>query len=229
MLNNDEDDDENNDSDFEIDENEQSDYIAAQQLLKNRPKPTPNRNTNGNSQLKKIFNQQTEQQQQQQCNDQYFDEINNEQSNEYTTNNNNNNVIDYAANSFGNGDYKYFQTPTNNSSNAPYASRHLNNPIPYDILNLDEAIAVNYHTLDTQEIAVKLKEILTNYEISREVFGEAILNASRKVTNYILTAPKTFQQQSKLYQERYLKVKMWLDDSLRIDKIKQWKSENNCM
>ena len=142
-----------------------------------------------------------------------------------TFGNNNNDYQNYFTNTTSSNSSMYH---TSAHSGAPFASRHLNNPIPYDIPNLDEAIAANYHTLVTQEIAVKLKEVLTNYEISREVFGEAILNASRKVTNYILTAPKTFQQQSKLYQERYIKVKMWLDDPLRIEKIKQWKSENNC-
>ena len=160
----------------------------------------------------------------------YYDDTN-EQSNEFL-----NKVA--MSNRYDNSEYQNYFSPqavaaaaiamSTSSPSGPYTSRHLNNPIPYDIPNLDEAIAANYQTLNTQNIAVKLKEVLSSYEISREVFGEAILNASRKVTNYILTAPKTFQQQSKLYQERYIKVKMWLDDPLRIEKIKQWKSENNC-
>jgi hypothetical protein len=213
--NQDEDDEINiNDSDYEIEDNnkqlqqQQQQLTSKTQFVKICPKPVATTTTtNGsNSQLQKIFSSRHKDQ-----DTSHYDE-NNEQSNDYFQSNN------YQIQT---------QTTAATTSGGPYTSRHLNNPIPYEIPNLDEAIAANYHTLVTQDIAIKLKEILTNYEISREVFGEAILNASRKVTNYILTAPKTFQQQSKLYQERYIKVKMWLDDPLKIEKIKQWKSENN--
>ena len=222
-----------NDSDYEIEENNEQQQPQQQsqhqqssktQFVKIRPKPVATNNSNGNSQLQKIIFSSSRQKEQ----DVNYDD-NNEQSNEFTSS-----AIDYQQNYFPSNNNYHSQTTASSSAivpstlSGPYTSRHLNNPIPYEIPNLDEAIAANYHTLVAQDIAVKLKEILTNYEISREVFGEAILNASRKVTNYILTAPKTFQQQSKLYQERYIKVKMWLDDPLKIEKIKQWKSENNC-
>lgn len=239
--------------DSDIDDNDQQQL--QQHNHQYRHKSTINTsNSHNSSQLKKLFNNNNQANNnnndyhQIDNNNEYYDEYN-EKSNDYkpqtTSNdatiyqgyyNNNNSANVSGGGGFSNAANMYSgSTSTLNTSgmavgggSASYSSRHLNNPIPYDIANLEEAIAANYNTLDTHDIAVRLKEILTNYEISREVFGEAILNASRKVTNYILNAPKTFQQQSKLYQERYLKVKMWLDDPNKIEKIKKWKTENNC-
>ncbi len=77
--------------------------------------------------------------------------------------------------------------------------------------------------MDTTDIADRLRVALTKHDISRELFGEAVLNSSRKVTNQILTNPKTFRTHTRLYQLRFWKVAAWLDDPHNVDKIRNWK------
>ncbi len=124
----------------------------------------------------------------------------------------------------------YQLDPVANNLNFRETNRELHNingdnTIKYELPEPDLFDKID---INTNDIASRLRVALTNNDISRELFGEAILNSSRKVTNQILTNPKTFKTHTKLYQLRFWKVKMWLDDPYNIEKIRSWKMNNNC-
>ena len=96
------------------------------------------------------------------------------------------------------------------------------NIIPYDISTLS---AVG--DLNTEEITNRVKETLLNNNIGQKLFGEAVLNLSQGTVSELLSKPKPWNTLSIKGREPYLRMYMWLNDYMRLEKLNEWKEEKN--
>lgn len=97
------------------------------------------------------------------------------------------------------------------------------NIIPYDISTMS-AIG----DLNTEEITNRVKETLLNNNIGQKLFGEAVLNLSQGTVSELLSKPKPWNTLSIKGREPYLRMYMWLNDLMRLEKLNEWKEEKNC-
>lgn len=97
------------------------------------------------------------------------------------------------------------------------------NIIPYDISTMS---AVG--DLNTEEITNRVKETLLNNNIGQKLFGEAVLNLSQGTVSELLSKPKPWNTLSIKGREPYLRMYMWLNDLMRLEKLTEWKEEKNC-
>lgn len=98
------------------------------------------------------------------------------------------------------------------------------NIIPYDISTMS-AIG----DLNTEEITNRVKETLLNNNIGQKLFGEAVLNLSQGTVSELLSKPKPWNTLSIKGREPYLRMYMWLNDLLRLEKLNEWKEEKNLL
>lgn len=98
------------------------------------------------------------------------------------------------------------------------------NIIPYDISTLSSV-----GDLNTEEITNRVKETLLNNNIGQKLFGEAVLNLSQGTVSELLSKPKPWNTLSIKGREPYLRMFMWLNDSLRLEKLNEWKEEKNLL
>lgn len=98
------------------------------------------------------------------------------------------------------------------------------NIIPYDISTMS---AVN--DLNTEEITNRVKETLLNNNIGQKLFGEAVLNLSQGTVSELLSKPKPWNTLSIKGREPYLRMYMWLNDLMRLEKLTEWKEEKNLL
>lgn len=98
------------------------------------------------------------------------------------------------------------------------------NIIPYDISTMS-AIG----DLNTEEITNRVKETLLNNNIGQKLFGEAVLNLSQGTVSELLSKPKPWNTLSIKGREPYLRMYMWLNDLMRLEKLNEWKEEKNLL
>ncbi len=97
------------------------------------------------------------------------------------------------------------------------------NIIPYDISTMSAM-----GDLNTEEITNRVKETLLNNNIGQKLFGEAVLNLSQGTVSELLSKPKPWNTLSIKGREPYLRMYMWLNDLMRLEKLTEWKEEKNC-
>jgi len=97
------------------------------------------------------------------------------------------------------------------------------NIIPYDI----SAISSTLSEMNTDDITNRVKETLLNNNIGQKLFGEAVLNLSQGTVSELLSKPKPWNTLSIKGREPYLRMYMWLNDDLRLEKLGDWKEEKN--
>jgi hypothetical protein len=117
---------------------------------------------------------------------------------------------------------------TDNSSNDGNDSESVKsfqnqmNIIPYDISTLS-----SLGDLNTEDTTNRVKETLLNNNIGQKLFGEAVLNLSQGTVSELLSKPKPWNTLSIKGREPYLRMFLWLNDSLRLQKLLEWKEEKN--
>ena len=82
--------------------------------------------------------------------------------------------------------------------------------------------------MNTEEITNRVKETLLNNNIGQKLFGEAVLNLSQGTVSELLSKPKPWNTLSIKGREPYLRMYMWLNDPLRLEKLNEWKEEKTC-
>jgi len=98
------------------------------------------------------------------------------------------------------------------------------NIIPYDISSMS-----SIGDLNTEEITNRVKETLLNNNIGQKLFGEAVLNLSQGTVSELLSKPKPWNTLSIKGREPYLRMYMWLNDNMRLEKLNEWKEEKNLL
>ena len=68
-----------------------------------------------------------------------------------------------------------------------------------------------------------------NNNIGQKLFGEAVLNLSQGTVSELLSKPKPWNTLSIKGREPYLRMYMWLSDSLKLEKLNEWKEEKNLL
>ena len=81
--------------------------------------------------------------------------------------------------------------------------------------------------MNTDDITNRVKETLLNNNIGQKLFGEAVLNLSQGTVSELLSKPKPWNTLSIKGREPYLRMYMWLNDDLRLEKLNDWKEEKN--
>ncbi|XP_011671722.2 homeobox protein cut-like 1 [Strongylocentrotus purpuratus] len=79
----------------------------------------------------------------------------------------------------------------------------------------------NSKELDTVDIARQVRELLVKGNIPQRVFGEHIIGMSQGSVSDILSKPKTWDKLTIKGKEPFIRMKIWLDDGGRMDKLKE--------
>ncbi len=82
-------------------------------------------------------------------------------------------------------------------------------------------------SINTDEIANQLKDVLTKSKISQRLFGQAVLNAHKNVVSLLLLEPKSWSTLSRQARERYIQIYAWLNDKNRLNKISDFLATQN--
>ena len=65
--------------------------------------------------------------------------------------------------------------------------------------------------------------------ISQKLFAKAVLNVAQSTISKFLANPQYYYETSALAKNTYLKIHAWLNDPLRMEKIKNWTKKWKCM
>lgn len=73
--------------------------------------------------------------------------------------------------------------------------------------------------LDTQAITARVKEVLQLNNLGQKLFGEAVLELSQGSVSELLSKPKPWHMLSLKGREPFVKMQIWLNDPLGVQKL----------
>ncbi|KAM6965554.1 homeobox protein cut-like 2 [Aplochiton taeniatus] len=93
---------------------------------------------------------------------------------------------------------------------------------PHTPLGIQELVAVSPE-LDTYAITKKVKEVLTDNNLGQRLFGESILGLTQGSVSDLLSRPKPWHKLSLKGREPFVRMQLWLNDPLNVDKLRDMK------
>ncbi|XP_045066705.1 homeobox protein cut-like 1 [Coregonus clupeaformis] len=96
-------------------------------------------------------------------------------------------------------------------------------PVPgHSGLSIQEMVAMSPE-LDTYIITKKVKEVLTDNNLGQRLFGETILGLTQGSVSDLLARPKPWHKLSLKGREPFVRMQLWLQDPLNVEKLMDMK------
>ena len=115
----------------------------------------------------------------------------------------------------------------NNNNNNNSTSNSTNKTLKCVLPPVSQEQFDKYSLINTEELVKKVKDLLSKFSISQRLFGECILGLSQGTVSELLSKPKPWNTLSIKGREPYLRMYMWLNDFMRLEKLNEWKEEKN--
>ncbi|TRY70911.1 hypothetical protein TCAL_07523 [Tigriopus californicus] len=90
-------------------------------------------------------------------------------------------------------------------------------------------IAALTQELDTMLLTQRVKEVLASSNVGQKHFGEAVLGLSQGSVSELLCKPKPWHMLSIKGREPFIRMQLWLNDPLNIEKLHAFKSETESL
>lgn len=86
-------------------------------------------------------------------------------------------------------------------------------------------VAAMTQELDTMAMTHAVKEVLQYHNLGQKLFGEAVLGLSQGSVSELLSKPKPWHMLSLKGREPFIKMQIWLNDPLNIERLRHYQSE----
>ena len=86
-------------------------------------------------------------------------------------------------------------------------------------------VAAMTQELDTVAMTQRIKDVLQYHNLGQKLFGEAVLGLSQGSVSELLSKPKQWHMLSLKGREPFIKMQIWLNDPLNIERLRLYQSE----